>query len=117
MSLPTESCCWGLNPGPRPYQGRALPLSYSSRNQKTEGSRPLSGGRVIPSYGWFPSSGWATGPPRVARAFPDLQGADSFLSELASEEGLPGPLRDSAGRAGEENRTPNDLLGRQVLYR
>jgi hypothetical protein len=25
-----ESCCWGLNPGPRPYQGRALPLSYSS---------------------------------------------------------------------------------------
>src|SRR5262249_39595563 len=26
----TQSCCWGLNPGPRPYQGRALPLSYSS---------------------------------------------------------------------------------------
>src|SRR5437867_9083288 len=25
-----KSCCWGLNPGPRPYQGRALPLSYSS---------------------------------------------------------------------------------------
>src|SRR5260370_39447577 len=25
-----QSCCWGLNPGPRPYQGRALPLSYSS---------------------------------------------------------------------------------------
>ena len=26
----SESCFWGLNPGPRPYQGRALPLSYSS---------------------------------------------------------------------------------------
>src|SRR5262249_28523003 len=25
-----ESCWWGLNPRPRPYQGRALPLSYSS---------------------------------------------------------------------------------------
>ena len=24
------SCCWGLNPGPLPYQGSALPLSYSS---------------------------------------------------------------------------------------
>src|SRR6266567_3993348 len=29
--LINESCCWGLNPGPRPYQGSALPLSYSSR--------------------------------------------------------------------------------------
>src|ERR1700730_9606968 len=26
----TKSCCWDLNPGPRPYQGSALPLSYSS---------------------------------------------------------------------------------------
>ena len=25
-----ESCYWGLNPGPLPYQGSALPLSYSS---------------------------------------------------------------------------------------
>ena len=24
------SCCWDLNPGPLPYQGSALPLSYSS---------------------------------------------------------------------------------------
>ena len=24
------SCCWDLNPGPPPYQGGALPLSYSS---------------------------------------------------------------------------------------
>src|SRR5438270_14071197 len=26
----SESCYWGLNPGPLPYQGSALPLSYSS---------------------------------------------------------------------------------------
>ena len=25
-----NSCCWDLNPGPLPYQGSALPLSYSS---------------------------------------------------------------------------------------
>lgn len=31
VSLPEKWCCWGgLNSRPRPYQGRALPLSYSS---------------------------------------------------------------------------------------
>ena len=27
-----QSCWWDLNPWPRPYQGRALPLSYSSNS-------------------------------------------------------------------------------------
>ena len=42
-----ESCHWGLNPGPPPYQGGALPLSYGSdlRTRAAAGStRP--GGTV-----------------------------------------------------------------------
>src|SRR5262249_42470485 len=34
-----ESCWWGLNPRPRPYQGRALPLSYSSLVRKASSGR------------------------------------------------------------------------------
>src|SRR5438270_12643316 len=33
----TESCCWDLNPGPRPYQGRALPAELQQRGPS---SRP-----------------------------------------------------------------------------
>jgi hypothetical protein len=36
-----ESCHWGLNPGPPPYQGGALPLSYGSgRSSSARQSTP-----------------------------------------------------------------------------
>src|SRR5207249_10458671 len=42
----SKSCCWGLNPGPRPYQGRALPLSYSSLSAQLNRSRRLQPAEV-----------------------------------------------------------------------
>ena len=44
-----ESCCWDLNPGPLPYQGGALPLSYSSDTRVGGPARQsYAGGRCRP---------------------------------------------------------------------
>lgn len=59
----SQGCChyiilewsfgWGLNPGPPPYHGGALPLSYQSRRL---GRRNRTLVAVIQSHGWIPAT-------------------------------------------------------------
>ncbi len=92
----SPSCCWDLNPGPRPYQGRALPLSHSS----TSCACPMA------------SSG-RTEQPRRARRRPaafDSAAADAHASSAVKSAPIYGNAQAlsssrSPKKAGDGNRT------------
>ena len=55
-------CCWGgLNSRPQPYQGCALPLSYSSLNHRPNPRRGAGRGALLPRGGRMSSAGLSLG--------------------------------------------------------
>ena len=49
VSRTNQSCCWDLNPGPRPYQGRALPAELQQRRVFVSCSRGAARTRNVNS--------------------------------------------------------------------
>ena len=97
------SCYRDLNPGPLPYQGSALPLSYNSKENKSCGQRWIRTTEGV--------SQQIYSLPHLATLVTSL-----VLSAAVSRSGLNPSSSESAFRADGGIRTHDQLITNQLLW-